>query len=179
MFETRLPGEESQEKTSLRDASNRLTYNLYDHEQIEEITKLAEQAPPKYSADDTHRAIYAAFKYLGPLNDDELKKITMVSTPGVMALSYKEQSEILTRAITMSRDPNPEPSMLVLDPGAKEKQKEDGERTVVLPFLTGSRKVWIIKDDYGNPEDPEGVPPQYREGVAGRYLVTCLLPEEY
>lgn len=179
MLESYLPGEESQEKPSLRDVSNRLTYDLYDHEQIEEIISLAEQAPPKYSADDTQRAIYAAFRYLGPLSDDELKKITVVSTPGVMALSYKEQAEILTRAITMSRDQNPEPSMLVLDPGAKEKRREDGERTVVLPFLTGSRKVWIIKDDYGDLNDPEGVPPQYRDGVAGRYLVTCLLSEEY
>jgi len=179
MLESYLPGEESQEKTSLRDASNRLTYDLYDHEQIEEITRLAEQAPPKYATDDAQRAIYAAFRYLGPLNEDELKKMTVVSTQGVRALSYKEQAEILTRAITMSRDSNPEPSMLVLDPGAKEKKKEDGERTVVLPFLTGSRKVWIIKDDYGNPNAPEGVPAEYRDGVAGRYVVTCLLPEEY
>jgi hypothetical protein len=179
MFERHLSEEGSQEKASLRDGRNRITYDLYDHEQIEEVITLAEQAPPKYATDDAQRAIYAAFKYLGPLNDDELKKMTVVSTPGVMALSYKEQAEMLTRAITMSRDPNPEPSMLVLDPGAKEKKIEDGERTVVLPFLTGSRKVWIIKDDYGNPENPEGVPPQYREGVVGRYLVTCLLPEEY
>jgi hypothetical protein len=179
MFETRLPGEESQEKRSLQDASNRLTYNLYDQEQIEEVTRLAEQAPPKYCSDGTQRAIYAAFRYLGLLSDDELKKITVVSTPGVMALSYKEQAEILTRAITMSYDPDPEPSMLVLDPDAKGKRKEDGERTIVLPFLTGSRKVWIIKDDYGDPNDPEGVPPEYRDGVAGRYVLTCLLPEEY
>jgi hypothetical protein len=179
MLENYLPEEEKRESASLGDGSKRATYDLYNHNQVEEITRLARQAPEKYAADDAQRAVYAAFSYLGPLSNEEVKKITLVSTPGVIALSYKEQAEILTRAITMSRDPNPEPSMLVLDPGAKEKKKEDGERTVVLPFLTGSRKVWIIKDDYGNPEDPEGVPPQYREGVAGRYLVTCLLPEEY
>lgn len=172
-------GEERQKKTPLRDDNKRLTYDLYDTDQIEEITRLTRYASLGYGTDSTRTAVYAAMSYLGLLSDEEVKNMTVVSTPGVRGLSSGEQAEMLTRAMTMSRDPNPEPSMLVLDPAIKEKRKEDGERTVVLPFLTGSKKVWIIKDDYGDPNDPESVPTEYRNSVRGRYVVTCLLPEEY
>jgi hypothetical protein len=159
----------------LRDAA----YGLFEPGHIERIAGFVERALPGHETIDHVRATYAARQYLGPLSPEDIRNMTVVSTPGVSSLSPQEQAEAYTRAIAMSCDPKPEPSMLVLDPAAAGKRMEDGNRTVILPFLTGSTKVWIKKDDFGDPDDPESVPPEYRGGVAGRYVVTCLLPDEY
>lgn len=102
----------------------------------------------------------------------------VMTTIGVRELPEHEQAIVLKYALQMALDPKPEPSMYVLDPDAKKKKFEDQKRTVRFPFK-GSRKVWIKKDDYGDPDDPEGVPAEFRRGVTGRYVVTALLPEEY
>jgi len=65
----------------------------------------------------------------------------------------------------------------VFDPEATEKRYEDEKRTVIIPYKTIPRKVWVKLDDYGSVEAVEKA--SGLKGLSSRFVITMMFPEEY
>lgn len=112
--------------------------------------------------------------------DEELKKqinrALFLRTRGIMSeIDLDEQMAML--AIAKQHFYNGVTDFAVFDPEAEEKRYEDENRTVIIPYKTIPRKVYVKLDDYGSIENVERA--SGLTGLRSRFVITMLFPEEY